>query len=153
MGPVRQYATTLKRSRLEMSFGEFGQELRFAFRALRRAPSYAITAILTLTLGVGATTAVFSVLNGVLLRPPPFRNPERLAMAFESRADGAFRLPSYLTVRDWQADGSTSAVLDGISYVRGRGALSQAPNGPERLTVGYVTPGFFTVLGASAYRG
>src|SRR4051812_50018438 len=104
-----------------MSFVEFGQELRFALRALRRAPSYAITAILTLAVGVGATTAVFSVLNGVLLRPPPYRDAQRLVSVFQHPGGGAFRLPADLTVRDWQA-GSTGgpAALDRVAYNRGR---------------------------------
>ena len=137
-----------------MSLTEIAHELRISLRSLRRTPSYTITAILTLAVGVGATTAVFSVLNGVLLRPPPYRDAQRLVTVFEHRADGAFRLPSYLTVRDWQADSATlRSVVDGMAYIRGRSAIYETQNGPERLLIGYVTPGFFSVLGASAFRG
>ena len=58
----------------------FVQDLRFAFRQLRKAPGFALTVVLTLALGIGATTAIFSLVEGILLRPLPFSNPDRLVL-------------------------------------------------------------------------
>ena len=56
------------------------QNFRFAFRRLRQAPGFALTAILVLALGIGATTAIFSLVEGILLRPLPFSHPDRLVL-------------------------------------------------------------------------
>src|SRR5689334_2518125 len=58
----------------------FSQELRFAFRQLRKSPGFSLTVILTLALGIGATTAIFSLVEGILLRPLPFGDPDRLVL-------------------------------------------------------------------------
>src|SRR5712664_479244 len=62
------------------------QDLRFAFRVLTRNPSLAVTAAITLALGIGATTAIFSVVRGVLIRPLPYEQPDRLVRLFWSRS-------------------------------------------------------------------
>src|SRR5687767_10496555 len=68
---------------------ELGRDARIAARSLRRSPAYAAVAVLTLALGIGVTTAVFSVVDGVLLRPLPFPAPERLVQLEERNADGS----------------------------------------------------------------
>src|SRR5277367_50819 len=64
------------------------RELRFAIRMLLKQPGFALIAVLTLALGIGATSAVFSLIQGVLLTPPPYRQPEKLVLIPAARADG-----------------------------------------------------------------
>src|ERR1700722_18428323 len=64
------------------------QDLRFAFRQLLRAPGFALTVILTLALGIGATTAIFSLVEGILLRPLPFSDPDRLVLVGDHLRSG-----------------------------------------------------------------
>jgi hypothetical protein len=65
------------------------QDLRFAFRQLRKAPGFSLTVVLTLALGIGATTAIFSLVEGILLRPLPFSDPDRLVLLGDHLGDGA----------------------------------------------------------------
>src|SRR5205814_2147428 len=70
-----------RRVRAVQWFETTAQDLRHAVRSLRRSPAFSITAILTLLIGIGASVAIFALVNGVLLRPLPFGNPERLVAA------------------------------------------------------------------------
>ena len=65
--------------------GSLSHDIRYAFRMLYRQPAFTAVAVITLALGVGATTAVFTVVNGVLLRPLPYREPDRLVQLFHGR--------------------------------------------------------------------
>ena len=64
-----------------------GQDLRFAFRQLRKTPGFSLTVVLTLALGIGATTAIFSLVEGILLRPLPFSDPDRLVLVGDHLGD------------------------------------------------------------------
>jgi len=125
-------------------------DLRYAVRTLRKSPGFAAAAILTLALAIGSNTAVFSVVNGVLLRPLPFAEQDRLFMLAEQSRQGAFRPPSYPTFLDWQAQASAFA---GLAYVRGGGQRLAGPEGVQNLLVSAVSTGFFATLGERPLLG
>src|SRR5260370_15698629 len=112
-------------------------DLRYAMRTLRKSPGFATAAILTLALAVGSNTAVFSVVNGVLLRPLPFAEQDRLFMLAEQNRQGVFRPPSYPTFVDWRAQ---SAAFSRLAYFRGRGQRVAGPYGlPSPLSSALAT--------------
>lgn len=124
-------------------------DLRYAVRSLRRNTGFTLVAVLTLALGIGATTAVFSVVSGVLLHPLPFAEQERLFYFTERSTQGGGRLPSYPNFLDWQRQ---ATVLD-IAYARGRAEPMRGPEGVENVLVAYVSPRFLSVLGARPALG
>ncbi len=117
---------------------EVGQDLRFALRQLTKSPGFTLVAIVTLALGVGATTSIFSVVNGVLLRPLPFPQPERLVRVYPLNDEGgptAFSLLNYL---DWRKQSRTveaASLIDTTSV-----NLTGAGGDPERLMGAMVSP-------------
>jgi len=129
------------------------QDLRYALRLTRRQSGYALVAILTMALGVGATTVLFGVANGVLLTPLPWPGAERLIRLSEVREGGTNRFPGILTnavYLAWQEDPRT---LDGIAgYRRNRVTLTGFGE-PARLPAIAVTPSLFPMIGASPHLG
>ena len=77
------------------------QELRYAWRTLTRSPGFAFVVVLMLALGIGSITAIFSVVDAIVLRGLPYREPDRLRTVYERSDDGSLRVPSYPTFRDW----------------------------------------------------
>jgi putative ABC transport system permease protein len=132
-----------------------GLDLKYAVRGLRRRPGFATVVVLTLALGIGATTAVFSVVNGVLLRPLPFPEPERIV-----------RLDGYPTNGDWEKVGTGSSYPDYLDFrdastsfehlaaLRSWNATLTAPGAePQRLDVGFVTSNFLAAFGVRPVLG
>lgn len=131
------------------------QDLRFAFRSLTRQPGFTMAAVLTLALGIGANTAIFSVVDSVLLQPPPFRDPDRVAVAWAVNPDiaklvGVDDLPnSRANLYDFQSAKSFEALA---SVQQDRQSLT-GQGDPEQLSAVLVTPDFFKVLGTPALVG
>jgi len=131
---------------------ELGQDLRFAGRQLLKSPGFSLVAALTLALGIGATTAIFSVVYGAVLRPLPFQDPERLVMggfvSDEGKVQKAFSAPNFL---DWKA---ASHTLSGVTSIE-NGTLNLSGDGsePERLQAAQVGADFFKVMGIQPLAG
>ena len=79
------------------------QDLRYAARALKRAPGFAAVSILTVALGIAATTIVYSIVDGILLRPLPIRDPDRVMLARETSPDGSDMSLAWPNYQDWRA--------------------------------------------------
>ena len=139
--------------------GTFTQDLAYAWRTLQRSPGFAIVAILTLGLGIGATTTIFTIVNGVLLRPlPSYREPQRLANLWVDFGVGAQSLPvmSPGDFRDYQQRSRSFDMLaagTGAQVIGATGALTGAGGEPERVEVTPVTANFLPLLGVDPIHG
>ena len=125
-------------------------ELRFAWRALRHSPGFVVTGIVALSFAITVAAVVFSVVDGVLLRPLPYHQSDRLVSVFEWSDQAQSRPASYPTFRDWARE---SRDLSGTAFVRGRTETLMEASRSARLIVGYVSQGFFRVMGEPALLG
>jgi putative ABC transport system permease protein len=126
------------------------QDLRYAARLLRRQPGFALVAIVTLALGIGANTAVFTVINGVLLRPLPYADPDRLVTLLNGRngrLSAAFSPPNYLDITTQSGVFADSAAFQPTT------ANLTGHGDPRRLEGADVTSTFFQVLGVTPRLG
>ena len=119
------------------------QDLRFAIRMLRKNPGFTAVAVLTLALGIGANTAIFSLVNGVLLRPLPYYNPDRLTIVWEKSRDGSPENVGYATYLDWKAQSKSFEQL--AIYSSWQPVLQIGE--PEQLNGLRVTSNYFRTLG------
>lgn len=128
------------------------QDLRYALRTLRRTPGFTLAAVACLALGIGANTAIFSVINGVLLRPLPLKDPSSLVMVWETNpGHGNDRnVVSPANYLDWRAQNSTFADIG--SYIDWRGNLTGITE-PLEVAVSIATSTFFSVLGVRPELG
>ena len=131
---------------------EFMQDLRYAVRTLRRTPGFAAAAIACLALGIGANTAIFSVINGVLLRPLPFRDPAALVMVWERdpRQGKDRNVVSPANYLDWRAQSSVFTEIG--AYIDWRANLTGLDE-PAEVARSIATASFFDVLGVPAALG
>jgi putative ABC transport system permease protein len=133
------------------------QDARYAGRLLRRQPGYAAVAILTMALGIGATTTLFSVAYGVLLKPLPWPDADRVVRVTETRKGQSGRIRGTITNGSylaWSEQPSTIDALGGYSVVNSSMTVRAASSTePARVVVGRLTPSMFHVLKASPVRG
>jgi predicted permease len=132
----------------------FLHDLAFAVRTLRRSPVFTVAAALTIALGIGASTAIFSVTNAVLLRPLPYKDPERLVVMYmDLRARNSLGMPlsneNYIDIRD----GSRGSLEDMAAFRTGKQVIPAADGTPEQIRVAVVTVNFFRVMGAPIALG
>jgi predicted permease len=128
----------------------FWLDFKHGLRILSRSPAFALMAVLTLALGVGAATAIFSVVNGVILKPLPFRAPERLVQIFETNARSNEFATSDATFLDMRAQ---SQSLEDVAAVRYDSRNVDSDGVPEQIAVGAVSANFFTLLGVQPALG
>jgi putative ABC transport system permease protein len=130
------------------------QDLRFSLRTLRRSPGFTVVAVLTSALGIGAATAIFSVLNGVLLKPVPFAEADRLAMVYLNAAErGVPR--SHFSVADfidWRAHDRAFEQTAAFGAF-GRYLTLDGAGEPEQVSGTFATSGFFAILGVRPVLG
>lgn len=127
-------------------------DLRFAWRALRRRRGFTAVAVLTLALGIGANAALFSLVHGILLRPLPYRAPERLAILWHEFGEGAQFLPA-LHPLDYKDYRDRSRLFEGFTLATGREEILGGTTDPELVDVGVVDSGFFRFLGVEPALG
>ena len=130
----------------------FFQDVRYGVRMLRRNPGFTFVAVLTLTLGIGANTAIFSVVNAVLLRPLPFKEPNRLMMVWERRpTSGDVNLP--VAAYEFSAWRERAQSFESLALIQAVG-LNLTGNGEaESIKAWQVSAEFFSLLGVPMLRG
>jgi predicted permease len=132
------------------------QDLRYAARMIRSKPAFAAVAILTLALGIGANTAIFSVVNAVLLRPLPYKDPERLVRIIQSRPNAAQGMPARMAAMstdDLQAWRPRTRTLSHIAAYGREGLTLTGREEPLRLNGARVSPALFPMLRAQPLLG
>jgi len=138
------------RYRRMLTFESLVQDLRYALRGMRKAPGFALVVIVTLALGVGASTAIFSIVNGVLLRPLPLPEPDRLAWANETNGRGQTVSVSWMNYLDWRARAHS---FETLAASRSAPFALTGMGQARRLTGRIVTANFFKALGVQPALG
>jgi predicted permease len=138
------------------SFGRIAettwQDIRYGFRMLHKKPSFTLVAVLTLALGVGANTAIFSIVNAVLLRPLPFREPDRLVkVTFNNPGVGLRDVPA--SIPEFDDLKSRADVFDDVCGIGGGSVNLTGGDRPERLDFIAVHPNYFSMLGTTPQIG
>src|SRR5947208_8938568 len=126
------------------------QDLRYGVRQLLRSPGFTAIAIATLALGIGATAAIFSFVNAVLLKPLPYPHPDRIVSVWEKRPDGGSNPISTLNFLDWERQNRSFQFLSAIAWDK---VTLTGSGSPEELNVHRVSASYFKVLGVGATLG
>jgi putative ABC transport system permease protein len=127
------------------------QDVRYGIRSLLKSRRFTLAAVLTLALGIGANTAMFSVIHSVLLKPWPFRDPARVLAVSQRQANGNGNLFSTQDFLDWKQQGGLLAKMG--AHVSWQFNLSSAGDQPERIPGGQVSYDILPVLGAQPMLG
>jgi predicted permease len=151
-GGVTQAKEVYRQVRSFMWLEDSWRDLRYALRTLRKSPAFTTTATATLALAIGANTAMFSVLNGVLLRPLPYRSPEQLAMLWTEDPTQDLRegRSALWDVEQWRSQGQSfadMATFDSVSTT-----LTEA-GGAEQIVGASISPNLLSLLGVQPVRG
>jgi len=148
LSPLTSHLSPLTRRRSLMS--TLSHDVRFALRQLARRPGFSLLAVVTLALGIGATTAIYSVVSPVLFRPLPYPGAERIMTLWERGKDDSESNTGYATFLDIE---SMSASFESIAAMSSWQPTLQGNGDPERLSGQRVTRGFLSVLGVRPALG
>jgi putative ABC transport system permease protein len=149
-GGVERAKEECREARGALFLETFAQDVRYGLRTLRKSPGFTAVAVLTLTLGIGANTAIYSLVSAVLLHPLPFRDPGKLVWVWCTRVDRdkAFAsIPNFYNYRD------QNQVLDGLAAFGFWNPNLTGVGKPERLQGIRISAGVFDLLGTSALKG
>ncbi len=140
-GGVERFKEQVREARGIMVLEDFVKDVKLALRGLRRSPGFTAVVLSMLALGIGANTAIFSVIHAVLLKPLPFPEPDELVQVFETHLDQGwdqfgFSQPNLLDLMEM----STS--FDGVGSTIRMPRILSGEGPPERITIRAVTPGF-----------
>src|SRR5919197_2100395 len=149
---VSAHPATLGTEEKTNIFADLWQDFRYGLRTLLKNPGFTIIAIVALALGIGANTAIFSVVNAVLLRPLPFKNPQQLVMVWENATHLGFpkNTPSPPDFLDWQKQ---TTVFAGMAAIAERSFNLTDVGEPERLEGRRISANLFDLLGVPALLG
>ncbi len=151
LGGVEQLKENVRDVRVGVSMDNLLQDLRYGLRVLRRNPGFAAIAILTLALGIGATTAIFSVVDAIVFKPLPFPTADRLVrIQSVIAATGHGDIASYPDFLDWRA---RNHVFDGIAVFRTNDFTLIGPREPLHLQGAVVSAQLFSLLGVTPALG
>jgi predicted permease len=149
-GGVEQIKESYRDRRSLAAVDSMLRDLRYALRMLRRSPGFTAVAVLTLALGIGANTAIFSMLEGVVLAPLPYRDAERIVTVWHSDSRAPRIFPSVPDFQDWQRDARTFERMVAIGFTA-RDLTS--PGAPAHLDGREISSGFFSTLGVNLSLG
>jgi predicted permease len=127
-----------------------GQDLRYALRQLRKSPEFTAVAVFTLALGIGANTAIFSVVEGVVLAPLHYREPDRLVMVWENNPRFPRVWDSYPNFQDWQRSAGS---FQQMAALREQQIDLTFPGAPSHIKASQISSGFFSTLGTELALG
>ncbi|HEX5706976.1 MAG TPA: ABC transporter permease [Pyrinomonadaceae bacterium] len=147
----REAEATETRRRMNL-FGELRQDLRYGVRMLAKNPGFTVVAVIALALGIGANSAIFSVVNTVLLRPLPYKDPERLVMVWEDRTKRGYPrdTPAAGNFTEWREQNS---VFEGMAAIADLSFNLTGAGEPERLEGRRVSANLFPLLGVEPQLG
>jgi putative ABC transport system permease protein len=150
VGGIEQVKERVREVRTGRSLEDLSQDLRYALRGLRKHRGFTAVAVITLALGIGANTAIFTVINTVLLRPLPYERPDQLVVLMETIAERPAGV-SYPNFVDWR---NQSTSLENVAAVRNRESFNLTGAGEsERLQGRLVSANFLSTLGVKPIRG
>ncbi|HEV3410232.1 MAG TPA: ABC transporter permease [Chthoniobacterales bacterium] len=153
LGGIEQVKEAVREGRAGFLLETLIQDVRYGLRSLWKKPAFTLTAIVALALGIGANTAIFSVINGVLLRSLAYANPDEIVMVWERSVRGSrtTNVVSPANFLDWQQQSTSFASMAAVAEQRV--PLTGGTGEPEEIKAQFVTQPFFTVLGVQPLLG